>query len=217
MGQISQKRVIVLVACFLATAILVYLKPESKASIKSSQLIDTLSGIKGWQNRGFIPFDNKIIETLKLDDYVNLRYSDGKDIVSLYVGYYLSTKKVGAAHDPTVCFPGQGWILSEKSTGTLELATDPGTAIAYSMMIAELEQQKELLVYWFQSYDQTMSGTFGQKLSLFWKKLLGQGEDNAFVRITVPIGDQPIEEYRDTAFRFIQAFYPVFLEFVTKG
>lgn len=217
MGQISQKRVIVLVACFLATAILVYLKPESKASIKSSQLIDTLSGIKGWQNRGFIPFDNKIIETLKLDDYVNLRYSDSKDIVSLYVGYYLSTKKVGAAHDPTVCFPGQGWILSEKSTGTLELATDPGTAIAYSMMIAELEQQKELLVYWFQSYDQTMPGTFGQKLSLFWKKLLGQGEDNAFVRITVPIGDQPIEEYRDTAFRFIQAFYPVFLEFVTKG
>ena len=217
MGQICRKRVIVLVACFLATAILVYLKPESKASIKSSQLIDALSGIKSWQNRGFIPFDNKIIETLKLDDYVNLRYSDGKDIVSLYVGYYLSTKKVGAAHDPTVCFPGQGWILSEKSTGTLELATDPGTAIAYSMMIAELEQQKELLVYWFQSYDQTMPGTFGQKLSLFWKKLLGQGEDNAFVRITVPIGDQPIEEYRDTAFRFIQAFYPVFLEFVTKG
>ena len=179
MGQISQKRVIVLVACFLATAILVYLKPESKASIKSSQLIDTLSGIKGWQNRGFIPFDNKIIETLKLDDYVNLRYSDGKDMVSLYVGYYLSTKKVGAAHDPTVCFPGQGWILSEKSTGTLELAADPGAAITYSMMIAELEQQKELLVYWFQSYDQTMPGTFGQKLSLFWKKLLGQGEDNA--------------------------------------
>jgi len=198
----------------MVTGILLYLKPEPEAAIKSVRLSEVLSNIKGWEYRGFIPFENKIIDALALDDYVNLKYSNGNDNVSLYIGYYLSVKKVGAAHDPMVCFPGQGWVLSNKTTGKLQLNPEIETSISYSMMTGRLGQQKELLVYWFQAYNLTMPDTFTQKLSLFWKKILNQGEDNAFVRITVPIGDRPVEEYKEVAFSFIRAFYPTFLDYV---
>lgn len=214
MGQTSKNRVIILIVCFMVTGILLYLKPEPEAAIKSVRLSEVLSNIKGWEYRGFIPFENKIIDALALDDYVNLKYSNGNDNVSLYIGYYLSVKKVGAAHDPMVCFPGQGWVLSNKTTGKLQLNPEIETSISYSMMTGRLGQQKELLVYWFQAYNLTMPDTFTQKLSLFWKKILNQGEDNAFVRITVPIGDRPVEEYKEVAFSFIRAFYPTFLDYV---
>ena len=60
-------------------------------------------------------------------------------------------------------------------------------------MQAELRQQKEIILYWFQSYDLANADTLSQKLSLLWKKTAGKKEDNAFVRITVPLEENSIE------------------------
>ena len=84
-------------------------------------------------------------------------------------------------------------------------------------MIAQRGQQKELIIYWFQSYDQTNLDTLSQKISSLWGKILNNREDNAFVRITVSIGDRPVEECKEVAFRFIRAFYPTFLNHIVSN
>ena len=181
--------------------------------MKNGLLENTLTTIPGWKNQGCQPFAQNILDALYLDDYLNCSYTNGKNTVSLYIGYYYSAKKVGAAHDPTVCFPGQGWVVSKQITGQQELSG--GQTVNYAMMQAELGDKKNLILYWFQSYDSTYSSTFAQKISLFLKKILQKGESNAFVRLTVLIGDKDIKDYQQAALDFMDDFYPVFLTYIT--
>ena len=216
LGRISSTKIIVIAICFALASVFVYCRPSTKAVRKQISLRETLSDIKGWGSAGFIPLDEEIVRALKLDDYTNQSYSKGHQTVSLYVGYYFTLKKVGAAHDPLVCFPGQGWEVSHIKRNEFMLNSDTGESISYSEMLAQRGLQKELIIYWFQSYDQTYSDTFSQKIALLWKKLSSQGEDNAFVRISTAVAKKPLSECRESVFEFIRDFYPVFFDYIKR-
>jgi len=94
------------------TSFFVYLQPESRAAKKQLHLAQALVKIKGWHSEGLVELDRGIVEELELDDYANHNFSNGSKTVSLYIGYYLTSKKVGAAHSPLVCFPGNPFIVS---------------------------------------------------------------------------------------------------------
>jgi len=198
------------------TSIVVYWTPSSEPVRKQVPLTQVLSDIDGWTAAGHIPLDPKIVQGLQLDDYINQNYFAGLKRVSLYIGYYFTTKKVGAAHDPLVCFPGQGWLPSDRTNGKFVLNGSARYSISYSAMAVQRGTEKQLIIYWFQSYDQTNADTFSQKLTSLWKKLICRKEDNAFVRITVPVRQQSLSESRRIALEFIQQFYPVFLDYVKQ-
>jgi EpsI family protein len=177
-------------------------------------LSQALLSIKGWSGSGPVALGPKIKNALELDDYANQSYSNGEATVSLFIGYYLTTKKVGAAHSPLVCFPGQGWVVSGKEEKSIAVS---GRDIHFTLMTVERGQEKDLILYWFQAYDKTAPGTFLQKVYTLLAKWLHSREDNAFVRVSVPVRDQGLNEALATAEAFIKAFYPVFLEYVRQG
>jgi EpsI family protein len=182
-------RLILLLALLAATGFQIHRTSEAPVAPKPQSLDEALKGLPGWSARPMVPIDGRIVDTLRLDDYINRAYRRDTDQVFLYVGYYRTPDKVGAAHDPLVCFPGQGWVLSDRVEGTWTPPV-PGTgvgAVRYSRMIAQHGPDRQLLVYWFQAHDVASAGTLSQKLWLFWKKVRRQGTDNAFVRITVPV------------------------------
>ena len=217
MGQIRSKELIISIVCLVIAGLVIKLIPSSTITPKTALLRDSLNNIEGWTNSGFNPLQEQIIDVLYLDDYVNMNFSNGKETISLYVGYYLSNKKVGAAHDPLVCFPGQGWKLSNKSTEKLQLNSPIDKSISYSMMVGTLGQQKELIIYWFQAYDTANNNTLSQKLSLSFNRIIHKGEDNAFVRLTIPVNDRSVSECQDIITSFINAFYPAFIKYIKKG
>ncbi len=213
MGQISSLRILFLILLFGLTAFFVFRQQHIEAGPKYAPLSTALEEFGGWQRIQDQPLSQEIVRELKLDDHVFRSYRKGNDSVSLYVGYYLSAKNVGAAHDPLVCFPGQGWNVEGIRLG--EVNTRSGfPAVSYSSMIAERDGLKEMIFYWFQAYDHTSPGTLGQKVSLLRQRFLKSGEDNAFVRISCPIGDRPVEEAHRIIDDFIVNFYPVFLSYV---
>ncbi len=209
--HIYYRKIIILIVCFALTSVLVYRTSPSKVVNKQVPLSQALSDIKGWTSTRSVPLGQEIVDALELDDYVNQSYSKGDERVSLYIGYYLSTRKVGAAHSPLVCFPGQGWIISSKDRTALKIK---GNEIHLLSMIVTRGQEKELVAYWFQSYDQTDPDTLSQKISLLWQNLLHEKENNAFVRVSISVGEKALSEARDTVFEFIRSFYPVFLNYV---
>jgi EpsI family protein len=184
---------------------------------KDVPLSRALSNIKGWTQGEAVPLSPQIVEALELDDYVNQSYFNGQERVFLYIGYYFTTKKVGAAHDPLVCFPGQGWVVSDRQKGELSLNRNPTASISYTTMIVQRGEERQLILYWFQSYDQASADTFSQKVASLWKKLRHQGQDNAFVRISTPVADRLLSESRQTALSFVRTFYPGFLDYVKGG
>jgi EpsI family protein len=189
----------------------VYWQPGSRVANKRLTLAEAVANIKGWRSEGPVPLDRNIVDSLELDDYVNGNFSNGRQTVSLYIGYYLTSKKVGAAHSPLVCFPGQGWVLSDSQNQSLSIGEEK---LKFSKMLASIGARKELLIYWFQAYNRTSPGTFLQKLNTLWSKFRNGRTDNAFVRVTVPIHDRSIDEAYDTGMKFVKAFYPRFLEYI---
>lgn len=202
-------KILVVVLLLVAAGLLVRFHPEGPEIGQQMNLGNVLSEIPGWQPDHSIFLEGPIRDALKLDDYLFKVYRRGDDRVTLYIGYYHTAKKVGAAHDPMVCFPGQGWQISEKKALSIPLPDPPGGAVHLSRMTARLSDRSETVYYWFQAHDQTSGGTFRQKLSLLWNRLRGRGEANAFVRVTVSMGADPAVS-DDSARSFIQAFYPLF-------
>jgi len=206
--------VIVLAVFFGLTSVIIYLGPPSRAIKKDRPLSQALLDIEGWKSNGVIALEKEIVKALELDEYANQSYSNGSERIFLYIGYYFSKKKLGAAHDPLVCFPGQGWVASKIRKGDLKVSPEANGSVSYSAMIVEQGLKKEFILYWYQAYDRTASNTFYQKIIAFRQKVFHQPEDNAFVRISIPVEGRSLDECREIVFKFIKSFYPVFLGYV---
>ncbi len=214
MRKVNYVQVVVLILCLGVTGMLIYTRPMSSTTNKSITLEAELLNLSDKYEIKKNRLSPRVVEELKLDDYVFQTYTKNGDSVSLYVGYYFSGKKVGASHDPQVCYPGQGWKLSNKEKNIYDLAS--GGKIHYSSIIAELEGSKELIFYWFQVDDKTADNTFLQKIILFQKKFLREGESNAFVRISTSLKNNSPEIAQKTLFNFIDDFYPQLTVYVNS-
>ena len=217
MRKISFLQISILIFCLCVTGALAYWKPESQVNNRTTTLVQGLAQIGNWQKAAAFPLDPIIIEELKLDDYVFQTYSRNRsEGVNLYVGYYYSSVKVGAAHDPMVCFPGQGWHVSESERQRLEFQDNQPYQLNYSSLVAEKEGKKELVFYWYQAGSESAAGPFMQKLMLLRSKFLGNSENNAFVRVSTSLNDGNMGEGQKRLFSFVQDFYPVFVKYVEE-
>ena len=217
MGHTGNKKVITVIILFLLTSLFVYGKPEPKRSIKKRSLNEALAMVDGWKTGSNVPFDKAVLETLALDDYLNRVYTKEGKSVSLYIGYYLTSGKVGAAHDPLVCFPGQGWDVSDRNTGTIKIDESADISVSYSVMkVKRGEGDNQIILYWFQAYQAANANTFLQKMTTMMQKFTDANEDNAFVRLTCATAATSESECIETMKDFTRAFYPVFLEYIRE-
>jgi len=214
MGPALYRKIIVLTLLLALTSLFVYWEPSSRAGKKDRPLSQALLEIEGWQSSRLVPLEQEIVKWLDLDEYANQSYSNGRETVFLYIGYYLTKKKIGAAHDPLVCFPGQGWIPSKTREGKLILNQTNNDSITYSSMTVEKGLKKEFIIYWFQSYDRAVANTFSQKVVSFKQRFQQKPEDNAFVRISISAENKSADECRQILTQFIKSFYPVFLNYI---
>ena len=219
MFQVIRLRLALLAVLLLLTAGLSYGISNRAASVaqRQPQLQETFAQVSGWSGFSSVPLSESIVNELMLDDYLFRNYIRGREPINLYVGYYNSARKVGSAHDPLVCFQGQGWRIASREKGHHQLAGDPERQIAYAALVVERERHQELVIYWFQADGTTSDNTFRQKLSMVWQRLSGGSENNAFVRINSPIGDESPELVKQRIFDFIDAFYPRFHAYITRG
>ncbi len=214
MRKIKWQHVIALVLCLLITGGGVLARPQGQVSPNPTLLADSMHRVGSWSLVENSRLSSAIVDSLELDDYIFQTYQKGNDRVVLYVGYYFSGKKVGAAHDPQVCYPGQGWKLSGKERQ--EQRIDNYGSINYSRIVAELNGQKDEIFYWFQVAEKTAPDTFRQKLFLIQNKVFGGGERNAFVRISTRLGNGSERQSRILLSDFIESFYPMFLDHITE-
>lgn len=179
-------------------------------------LAGAFGDIGSWQCTQRLAMDQKVVKALDLDDFLFQAYQRDRGELSLYVGYYRSAKKVGAAHDPLVCFQGQGWTIGQRDSGSYRLTSHPQYTVSYSSMVAELQGEKQVIVYWFQVNDKATANTHSQKLAMLMDRISGRREDNAFVRLSAPVGAGTPEAARQRIFRFIDDFYPQFVRYVRQ-
>ena len=189
---------------------------RAQSGAERPPLSTAFKNVGAWRCVQNLPISEDVVKALKLDDFVFQAYRRDKGEVNLYIGYYHSAKKVGAAHDPLVCFQGQGWSVGNRQKGAYRLQKHPEFSVSYSSMVAELQGEKQVIVYWFQVNDRTTPSTHAQKLAMLMDRISGRSEDNAFVRLSAPVGSETPEATRARIFTFIDDFYPELVRYVKQ-
>jgi len=216
MRKVNPLQIIVLIFCLVLTGILINFKPTSQYHDRKNALVLTLENIENWEKMSVSVLDPIIVEELKLDEYVFQSYIQGEDKINLYVGYYNSSVKVGAAHDPLVCFPGQGWQVSGNQKKNVEILGKSDFRVKYSTLLAEKNGERELVVYWYQAGKYATPDPLMQKIMLFRSKFFHESEGNAFVRISTSLKNETEQKGQNRILKFINDFYPVFEKYMRR-
>ena len=214
MGNRIEIKLVVLIGVFLITCIFIYNKKETP-KLNKPALKQHFQSINNYKTIRHIELEDNALKMLKLDDYIYADYEGPNGKINLYIGYYYTANKAYASHSPLICYPSQGWEIKKKPT-THTLKVGPYT-IHYEEIITSLGEETELVIYWYQSHLLTNTQIYQNKIDMGYNKVLNNGEQHAFVRISVPLASTSSKNVEQVATAFINAFYPQFVDFINKG
>ena len=159
-------------------------------------------------------FDQKIYDILGVDDsfLCDYRSHDGKQI-QLYIGYYNSQREGDLIHSPKNCMPGSGWNIIHTSIQALTVPDTRSSKTNIIKMILKKGNQKQIVLYWFQSRGRIISSEYLQKIYLILDAILKHRTDGSFVRLIAPVSQNEAEttEYMED---FAQQLFPILEEYL---
>ena len=120
-----------------------------------------------------------------VSDYSNRIYMFNADEgVSLYIGYHATQQGDKQMHSPTLCLPGSGWTPVEQQLVSIPVA---GKQVAVNRFILQMGANRILVYYWFQGRGRLTAGQADLKLNAMWDALVTHRDEEALVRIIVPM------------------------------
>jgi EpsI family protein len=118
--------------------------------------------------------------------YMLRRYRDPQagGSAQLYVGYYDRQMRGKTIHSPKNCLPGAGWeALADRER---QIVVD-GRSITVNQYLIQREQQRALVLYWYQGRGRVVANEYTVKANLLRDAAFKRRSDEALVRIVVPI------------------------------
>ncbi len=154
--------------------------------------------IAGWEGHATAPFDDDVVATLGVDDYINRWYERDGVPISLYVGYYASQRSGDTIHSPQNCLPGAGWVPTD--VGRYQLPVGDGSVVVTRYEIAK-GLKRQIVLYWYQGRGRIISGEYAQKGWLMFDAARYGRSDGGLVRLITPVLTTP-----DASLQEISAF-----------
>ncbi|MDE1901932.1 MAG: VPLPA-CTERM-specific exosortase XrtD [Alphaproteobacteria bacterium] len=151
------------------------------------------------------------LDALHLDDYVMADYTRaGKNgesgtPVNFYIAWYDNQHTKNAAHSPSNCIPGSGWLV--KASGTKTVATPQGT-LRVARLVIQRGDDTRLVYYWFDERGRDMVSQYSAKWFLFWDALTLHRTDGAAVRVVTPVTSNNPAAADARLAAFLSAVYP---------
>ena len=166
--------------------------------------------IADWHSED-VKYDSEVLSVLSTDKTIYKTFSNGSSAppITLFVAYYNTMEKADFSHSPLVCFTGQGWDIEKTSKKEIYFDRSHAPDIEVNQMIQRKLDTTMISVYWYQSANNAFANRGIQKLYLFFNKLTGKSEKNAFVRLTSVVPpDKSVEEISDGLLAFIRYLNP---------
>ena len=146
--------------------------------------------IGDWEGRD-TAVDARSLETLALSDYASsiyVRPQEGAP-VGLWIAYYESQVQGASVHSPRGCLPGGGWQVESLDEYTVPNVRADGSSLHVNRAIISMEDQRQLVYYWFAQRGRNLTNEFAVKWYIFRDGLLMNRSDGALVRLTTYVGD----------------------------
>lgn len=158
----------------------------------------------GWRSKALADFDishppdaladsiveelePRVLRAIQPDAYLlrQITRADGAPS-SVYMGFYSGYGATGA-HDPTVCFPSQGWDLSQ--VGYTDVPIQNGESLVVEVFRASQGNRQSLVLYWFQPAGRWSRDYPAENFLRIYDAVSGR-KQYAFVRLTTPLTEE---------------------------
>lgn len=203
---------VIAVVILLVGAFLVFRAPHGKSMPLQQPIFHFEDQIGEWQGEAPRTLDEKVLEVLRLNNYVDRVYRNAEgEWMSLYVGYFEDQKSGQTIHSPKNCMPGAGWNFEQTETVTFEIESDQHPTIHFKALRGMLlnKKQRMLSYYWYQSRGRFMAGEIAHKWFLITDAIRYNRTDGALVRVLAPLDAESDLEAVDAEVRaFIREFVP---------
>jgi EpsI family protein len=203
-------RLLVLTACFLATAAYTERAQRAETAPLRRPLAELPRVFGGWQGGNDSLFPPNIVQVLGVDEYLNRNYAvAGQPAVSLYVGYYRSQRHGDTMHSPMNCLPGSGWQPAERSRLPIDVASR-AEPIVINRLLVQKGLEQAVVLYWYQGLGRIVASEYASKFYLVYDAMRLNRSDGAMVRVTTEVLPQePGTRAADRrAIEFVQAVFP---------
>ena len=163
------------------------------------------SEIGPWRTVRVTKIDDATENLLKADDTLSRQYGGPGD-VDLWVAFFKSQRAGVSPHSPKVCLPGNG--CTEESARIISVNVPSESApIPVNRYVVSHQDQRSLVLYWYQSAHRVMANEYLAKFSLIFDSLRYRRSDEALIRVIAPINKETEAAGEERAIRFIQTIY----------
>jgi len=132
-----------------------------------------------------MPLDSDETRLSGVTAYLNQTYAAGSvRPVQLYIGYHATQHGDKRMHSPSLCLPGAGWTAIAARIVPLSLGD---STVSVNRYILQNGRYRMLVYYWFQGRGRITAGETGLKVRSIWDALVSRRDDEALVRIIVPV------------------------------
>jgi len=174
----------------LAALVLVAERAQQQRAPFDGTMPDELGGWKAARDHRL---DEEAAEMLAPEAYsMRLYAAEDQPPIWIYAAFYRGIGSIGA-HDPLICYPAQGWTITERREVPLELG--PAKSFPAWFMRTELSGTEELVLYWFQPARRWPASELHEPVARAFDRLAGHTE-YAFIRLSLrrPPSRRPVSE-----------------------
>ena len=176
------------------------------------------SQIGNWSGRDIV-YDKEVLSVLKTDQTIFRNYhKSGFPEVGLFIGYYHSLEKADFSHSPIVCFTGQGWIIEKSVATEIPVTLRDDSKLRVNHLVQNRNESKMLSYFWYQSRNHSFAERGIQKIYLFFDRIFGGKDNNAFVRIHIEFSpNKSFDEMTSYLNTFVQDMYPELEKYIREN
>jgi len=172
-------------AVLIATNVAAYrIREKPMPVLFNARLASFPLRLSHWEGQN-LEMTQEVRDILNADSLLSRQYADPEsgDSVGLLVVY----RKYGRRdfiHRPELCYPAQGWKIV--GTGYTTLPYD-GRNVRATKVVAEKDDAREIIVYWFASGKRTEANFLRQQFRMAFDRFQTQKYGWAFIRINCPV------------------------------
>lgn len=160
-----------------------------------------------WTTVGEGYVDKESMDVLKADDTLSRVYQNTATgaTPTLFVASFRTQRNGKAPHSPKNCLPGSGW--TQLSSENYSIDVGQAAPIVVNRYVIEHGQDRELVLYWYQSRDRVVADEFKAKFWVVADAMRLNRTDTALVRVIVPIKDNDVNAATNVATDFVRSFF----------
>jgi EpsI family protein len=202
---LRSKPVMIVTGVLVAQVVLFHSVPTQEFTPTPPPLGQFASQVGAWRTVREMKIDSATENLLRADDTLNRQYVGPGD-VDFFVAFFKSQRAGVTPHSPKVCLPSNGWTPESSRIISVNVPGE-SSPIPVNRYVVSHEEQRSLVLYWYQSAHRVMANEYLSKFTLIYDSLRYHRSDEALIRVITPIGPKAEVGAEEHAMEFIRTIY----------